>query len=662
MFLVAVVFLLTNISGNLYATQITTPEAGTEYYIVHSSGNYLTNTGETAFIAAYDANNANQKFVFESYLVDGEVRYDLKCVGTGTYMYRDNWMTQFNAEKKFNTTYYTIEAVTGNNDFILIHSDFDWGKNSLGVDSNAPNSNVWSNKDFKGNINSYWYLAKVGELDKISLQIAINNATKLVDSAPVGTTQGRYSSSSISALRTAITSAQNTLNTATSQETINTAATNLFKAIDIFKTQVIPFIPDENKTYIAYYSDSNFALSYTPQNDQTNKWDNAQIIDYLPGDSAQIITLTPVLNEAGKYNIKNLKGQWLKISGGWDTKWGIEDEGDINKFKFETIDTVFLQIKSGNGYLGATKASGNDIYSNWGAGNYFRIVERTEGIDKQPLQDAITEANNLKNNTVIGTGQGQYTQTVFDTFVSSISLAQDVISNPVSQTNVNNAIIILRAAINTFKSGMNKFVPDFTKVYTIFHSSGLVLSSTIDNYSNIVSYVPNTNTQLFKLEEVPGIANTYFIKNMDNNYMKAEGGWDVMWLPTNDGSAAFQFKIETIDQIYVRMKSINGYVGTSSTTDPGVYSDKNGNNSCYFTFTAQNTTAIIERSVDNINIYSANGLLHVTNLTNATVSIYLTTGQLLSKTISVSGSYTKALHSDLYIVTINEKAHKVLVK
>jgi len=77
-------------------------------------------------------------------------------------------------------------------------------------------------------------------------------------------------------------------------------------------------------------------------------------------------------------------------------------------------------------------------------------------IDKTALTALISTANSTKNGATVGAGNGQYTQTVYDTFASAITAAEAVANGtPTTQVAVDNAVIALQSAITTFNGAAN---------------------------------------------------------------------------------------------------------------------------------------------------------------------------------------------------------------
>jgi hypothetical protein len=77
------------------------------------------------------------------------------------------------------------------------------------------------------------------------------------------------------------------------------------------------------------------------------------------------------------------------------------------------------------------------------------------GVDYSALIALITTATNLKNGVVIGVGNGEYEQSVVDTFAAAIVTAQGYVYNASTQQTVTDATTALQTAIDDFNGGAN---------------------------------------------------------------------------------------------------------------------------------------------------------------------------------------------------------------
>jgi len=78
-------------------------------------------------------------------------------------------------------------------------------------------------------------------------------------------------------------------------------------------------------------------------------------------------------------------------------------------------------------------------------------------IDKSALDALIISANSIKDVAGVGTGNGQYTQTAYETFAAAITTAKGVASTSAvsnTQVAVNTALSNLQAAISTFNGSV----------------------------------------------------------------------------------------------------------------------------------------------------------------------------------------------------------------
>ncbi len=667
MFVLTCFLLLSAIWTPATAELITEPEEGVAYYVIHSSGNYLTDDNNMARIIAFDASADSQKFIFRKRADSGDqIRYDIECVGTGMFMYREGWTTLFGTDPNINEldSYFMLTAVDANS--IVIHSNTkDWS-NYLGTDSQTSGSDIYSNKS-EG---SYWHLTKAGGVSMEEINELLSEADALLEDVVIGTTQGTYTQANYDALANTISGLRSLLESSPSQDVIDQAVTNLRAAMATFKSAMNPFASDDDRTYIIYYKDTQLVLTITPEG-EGNPYNNAQLMDYVPGTAEQVFHFSP--EEGNKYKIYNDLDVWLKISGGWDTKWGDFSESSV--FTIETVDGTYVRIKSSNGYLGAQIGSPSDIYSNWGSENVFRLVEKADGVDTSVINAKLAEANKVKSASHVGTAQGQYKQADYDTFTNAINTAQNIADTSADQLAINGATGILDAAITAFKATMIEFAPVADKEYSVFHKvSGLVLSfyyNETDYMGHLAlqEYEEGLGEQLIICDAVDGEAGKYYIKNADGFYLYADAnGWDLRWmedlseeLPDNN-----MFTFKTIDESYLLISSAlkpNNYFGIdNATVGSDFFYDKNNAEKGYFSFVPQGGTSIETTTAKSVAIITGNRTLQIKDLKNATISIYTTIGQLISTDSHVYGDFNKTLNSGIYVVVIDGKAYKACVK
>lgn len=233
---------------------ITAPEAGVDYYIVHSSGLYLSNDADKLKIMTAGTTTA-QCFQFEA-VAGSEGVYNIKLVETGKYLAGDDptgwtlvWvddptgseMAQFKLSVSYLSDQITISCV-----------GMPAGGNCIGSDNNNEGGGVYSNKSGMDG-KHLWHLVVAGEetIDTSSLKSAIATAEETLEAATIGEEPGQYPQSAADALQDAIDAANAVLENPESQAAVNNAVNTLNAAIVAFNEAVNPeegsYIDGENK-------------------------------------------------------------------------------------------------------------------------------------------------------------------------------------------------------------------------------------------------------------------------------------------------------------------------------------------------------------------------------------------------------------------------------
>jgi len=350
---------------NTFAQAIVNPVEGTQYYIKNvSSGNYLENSDANWAVhrAFNESRIERQKFTFE--LVSGYT-YKIKNVNTGFYMYRNTngWDVNFDAATSSN---WILESYNGKT---IIKRD---GSNHLGID--ASGEGVYFNKGWSTSTRLQWEIIDATVLDKLPLENAITDATILLNAAEVGTTQGKYPQADYTLFSNAITTAQNALNTATSQGILNTSLSTLLADIETFKTKMVQFIPEIGKYYLIKYKSTELAL--------TSKIDMyAEINTVNSNDLLQRIKFESVPSASGKYFILNGNDVYLTQSSGnnYDLTWGAANDLTYNgiSFSIETINETDVRIKSTKSlYIGSDYDSNgfSQVYADKNNSFFWKII------------------------------------------------------------------------------------------------------------------------------------------------------------------------------------------------------------------------------------------------------------------------------------------------
>ncbi|MDE7376385.1 MAG: RICIN domain-containing protein, partial [Muribaculaceae bacterium] len=215
------------------AEPITAPEAGKEYYIVHSSGMFLSHDTDANRAKIYGAGkNDNQVWVFES---TGEDSYYIKNTTTGQYLGSDNgWTAQFAAtpaEMPKGETFARWDLnISYLSDWLVLKNE---GRGLyFGSDDNNEGTTVYTNKN--GNDGKHlWYLlektagAYTGALES---QIATAEALIAEIGANVGSGHGQYAQAAVDALNAALATAKAAMSSS-DQSVVNDAEAALKTAI-----------------------------------------------------------------------------------------------------------------------------------------------------------------------------------------------------------------------------------------------------------------------------------------------------------------------------------------------------------------------------------------------------------------------------------------------
>ena len=226
---------------------ITAPEAGTEYYILHTSGLCLSNDAGKLKIMSPGAVTA-QRFTFEA--VEGvDNTYNIKLVETGQYLAGDepegwtlvwvddptgNEMAQYRLSQSYMDSYITIACAGMAN-----------GENCIGSDNNNDGGGVYSDKNGLDG-KHLWQLVVEIPINTSNLESAITTAEETLAGATIGDEPGQYPQSAATALQEAIDAAKEVLDNPADQAAVNNAVNDLNAAIVAFNEAVNP----EEGTYL----------------------------------------------------------------------------------------------------------------------------------------------------------------------------------------------------------------------------------------------------------------------------------------------------------------------------------------------------------------------------------------------------------------------------
>ncbi len=230
-------------------------------------------------------------------------------------------------------------------------------------------------------------------------------------------------------------------------------------------------------------------------------------------------------------------------------------------------------------------------------------VTVSDELSTAKLEDAIASAQSTYDTTEEGTGAGQYKPEVRQALADAIAAAQAVLASATTQDQINEAVIVLNAAVTTYKNGINP--PFELGVGYLFTNvaAGINLSSA-DGTVRIKDSDPSDPKQVFYFEKAPegAAAAGYNMKDGEGTYIYRSGSWDTKAAPDADVTIANAiFNIVDYGN-YVQIKNMGSgsVLGTDGTSDnSAVYSNKNGSDTKYRWVMMKNTpTAALEAAIE----------------------------------------------------------------
>lgn len=212
---------------------------------------------------------------------------------------------------------------------------------------------------------------------------------------------------------------------------------------------------------------------------------------------------------------------------------------------------------------------------------YLGEVELSNELAKEKLTALISDADSIYSHTTEGTDKGQFTAAVRSTFKNAIDAAKDVLTNATLQTEINDAVTTLKAAIAAYKSAENPPFKVGQKYVIVNRASGLYMTSAGSTGKAVtIAENVNSNAQIFIFEAAPdgAEASGYNLKDADGNYVYRSGSWD-LFSGTTTLTAVNAIFNTVADGDYYQLKNMGSgsVLGTDATTaGAAVYSNKNG--------------------------------------------------------------------------------------
>lgn len=563
------------------AEPIVAPEAGKEYYIVHSSGMFLSQDGTSLKIMSAGKND-NQVWVFEPTDNDS---YNIKNASTSQYLGSDNgWTAKFASSpsempngEAFANWQLNVSYLP---DWIVLKNV---GINAYaGSDSNSEGAGVYTNKAGNDGKHLWQLLEKTEGAYTGALEVQIDAAEALIAEigTNVGSGHGQYAQSAVDALNAALAEAKAAMNSS-DQTVVNDAETALKNAISNCQGARNVII-DLTKKYAFKQQISGYVLGLSDA--------NKAALQSLALTSTQVYTFEPVEGEKNTFNFKNNGGTYIgKASNNYDII-PFDEANDNTKFIIvlndidaDGVSWYYIYNVSRGGYVATDNNSeGSGIYCDKGMNERglwaFTEIDESEVVTTA-LEMAIANAQAAFNGKTIGDGPNEYPQSAVDALNAAIAVAQAALDAKENQAAINKATDDLNAAISRFLDSKIVFKADPTKQYYFMQeASSLIL--TMENNVATINNPQGLDAQKFRLIPVEeGSTSAYNLQLANGtDYLIRKGGWDtgVGTDPTVD-VAKWRFEIADLENGYylLRKYETTGYFATDSNT-PGswVYCNK----------------------------------------------------------------------------------------
>ena len=563
----------------MHAQTVINPEIGKTYFVIHSSGNFLT---ESSGYLLIDKPTATKKQLFKFIPVVGNAGvYNIQVSSATGYLCKSsNSLLLIGTDPGIDFAKFAIE---NNGDSIKLKcSD---GK-YLGTDVVAAGSVVYSDKNGSDPI-SHWFLVEAVEnqIIVLSLNNSIVKAQNTLSSAVVGSDGGQYAQSDCDVFTNAIAAANSVLSSAASQTEINNATIALINATTTFISSANINLPKAYKNFLIKHSGGFYMTEAN----------GSMKIDNLSNTNNQYFKFIPVAGSTDVYNIMICStGGYITKKGGWEVTIGTDSSANIARFNMEVVPgtTTTLKFKclDNNRYLGTdASTAGSLIYSDKSGTDvkhYWSAIEvRQDGLMLDSLNLAITNALTIKTAAVPGVEIGQYPQSAFNTFTAAITVANNVVANPTSQSAVDAATVTLVAATSSFTESVIKSISYANNTYYIVHSSGLYITEASGGVK--INSATNSANQQFLFIPVAGSADVYNLQVVSTGaFIAKTGTWNVT-LGTDPTANVAKFKFEvvsgTTSTIKIKCLDNNFYLGTDATiTSSLIYSNKSGTDTKHY--------------------------------------------------------------------------------
>ncbi|MDP4276370.1 MAG: hypothetical protein Q8914_01935 [Bacteroidota bacterium] len=439
------------------------PDVNKYYYLIHSSGMYMTESSTTVKLNTPLGTNI-QYFKFIPVAGRSGV-YTIQVGSTSSFITKSgSYNVVLGTDTTSNLSKFSIEVVDGTTSTLK----FKCLDNSryLGTDASTAGSGIYSDKS--GTSTLLQWSAKVvveGELIKSSLSDALTAATKLINKAVIGNEPTQYPQEAYTAFSDAITSATNVLNQATAQADINTAYAALIAAQAAFTDARIDpvFIPVDGAKYRVINKYYNKCITVNGDNTvSATGWATA----FTSGLATQCWTFKPVAGLSGIYQMLNNDQAftYTAAAGSYGITlstpdasaatqqikfvyYGTENGQDL--FVVQSSDETLDLVVSGSTRARMLAKNLTDA----GHRTLLLKVDEPNDPDKRALADYIYTAQTTLDSKVIGTGEGQWTQDAYDTFNNVIKSCISMVNGSgYTQAEVDAKLVDLKAAETVYNN------------------------------------------------------------------------------------------------------------------------------------------------------------------------------------------------------------------
>ena len=524
-FITFLVMMLGLFAPSLRAAALLNPEPGKQYMIMHSSGYFMTVTGNTVKIMSPGTGDS-QVFSFEvaaeadptvynirldnGQLLGSDASYSIKFLDDAESAYAQFQIFashEENCVKFYNLGRQAYLGTDNNSDGGGIYTDKSgldgkhaWriieasasGLITFGLEEAIANAKAYVETESTLSTDALNAInGKIAEAEAVlanpadqeavnaasdnlnafissakNLQEWINYATGLLNDATVGTEVGNFTEEAVLSLEMAIQSAAAVWAEA-SAEAYNNAVSQLNAACTAFSSSQIVFFPQAGKKYYFYNTYSNLVMGINDNNEAA--------LASPTGAESQLyeIEQSPESNSVFYLKLANGSG-YLATKGGWNSTV-VSEYTDEARFQFDIVDLNEKVYTLNRFNLNGAWASDNNnpgdlIYTNKSRNQYnaqWKIVEMDGSLMTIGLENSIALAESYIAKAVIGDLPGNYPQAAVDALSAAVAEAKGVLASATEQDQIIAAAEALNAAINAFLAEKIDpyFIPEANTAY-----------------------------------------------------------------------------------------------------------------------------------------------------------------------------------------------------